>query len=464
MVRLLHHSDIENVYDDPDRAARLAGLLSARNGTDAIVVGTGDDTAPGVLPLVTRGRQAIPFFAAAGTAVETFGNHDFDFGPDATRELVADADPTWVSGNVHDEDGEPFGRDAGVEPWTIREVDGTRLGFFGVTDPATDSLNPSAAELTFTDPVAAAEDAVADLQREGVDHVVAVSHLGQGDDDLAAIDGVDLVLGGHVHSRRVEYVEGTLVTRPGVNGDEIVDIELDEDGASGELVTVAEADAPPAEGLADDLRAKMADTGLNEVVGHVDGKLERTEETVHGGESAIGNLVADAYRWAADAEIGLQNGGGIRLGEPLSGDVTLADCIGVLPFEEPVVTVELTGAELRQVAREMSASVVDFGDPDWWHGHVSGMELVWDDDSETVLELRVDGEPVEDDRIYTLATAEYLLHSDHEFPVIEERHRAGEHGIQHDVLAEYIREGSADVAVEGRIERVSGVAAEGDDD
>ncbi|MFB6177309.1 MAG: bifunctional UDP-sugar hydrolase/5'-nucleotidase, partial [Halobaculum sp.] len=387
--------------------------------------------------------------------VETFGNHDFDFGPDATRALVADADPTWVSVNVFDEDGDPFGRKQGVEPWIVHGVDGTRLGFFGVTDPATDSINPAAADLGFDDPIPAAEEAVAELLAEGVDHVVAVSHLGQGDDDIAALEGVDLVLGGHVHSERVEHVAGTLVTRPGVNGEKIVEVELGDDGATGELVTVADADAPPATDLAETLRDRMDETGLTEVVGQVSGEMERTEETIHGGESRIGNLVADAYRAAAGTEIGLQNAGGIRLGDSLSGDVTLADCIGVLPFEEPVVTVELTGAELRDVVRQMSASVVDFGDPDWWHGHVSGLEIVWDDGESELLDLSVNGETVESDRVYTLATAEYILHSDHEFPAITERHRAAEHGIQHEVLADYIAEADDEIRVDGRIERVN---------
>ncbi len=463
MVRLLHHSDIENVYDDASRAARLAGTLAERAGDDGLVVGSGDDTAPGVLPLVTDGRQAIPFFRAAGTTVETFGNHDFDFGPNATRELVADAPPTWVTVNVRDEDGEPFGRAEGVEPWVVREAAGERVGLFGVTDPATDSLNPAAATLSFDDPLPAAREAVAALREAGVDYVVAVSHLGQGDDDLAGIDDVDAVLGGHVHSRRVEHVDDTLVTRPGVNGHAVVEVELTDEGATGELLevgveTAETGDDSHAESVAAALRDRVSEAGLDEVVTHVDGSLERTEETIHGGESRIGNLVADAYRWGADSDVGLQNAGGIRLGEPLAGPVTVADCIGVVPFEEPVVTAEVTGEQLRALVREMSASVVDFGDPDWWHGHVSGLRLVFEESTETVRELRVDGEPVDDDQWYTVATAEYLLHSDHEFPTLSERHRAGEHGIQHEILADYLREHDAPT-VDGRMRRVRGESA-----
>ncbi|WP_435129641.1 bifunctional metallophosphatase/5'-nucleotidase [Halobaculum sp. D14] len=475
MPRFIHYSDVENVYDDPERAGRLAACISELDGPDALVVGTGDNTAPGVLATVSRGRGAIDFFEAIGADVETFGNHDFDFGADATRDIVASSPQTWVSANVRDENGEPFGRAEGVVPWTVESVDGARVGVFGVTDPATDSLNPMAADLGFTDPYEAAEAAVADLGGEGVDYVVAASHLGGGDDDLARVDGVDLVLGGHVHSERAETVDGVLCTRPGVNGEVVLEVELTADGAS-----VTRHEPAPLSGDGDDgrgdedgrggddgrpgsvnerlvasLRERLASAGLDDVVGTVDDPIERTEAAIHGGESRVGNLVADAYRREADADVGLQNAGGIRRGHALAGDVTLADLISIVPFEEPVVTVELTGAELLDAFREMSASVADFGEPDWWHGHVSGAEIVWDDDAAALVSATVGGDPVDPDAVYEVALPEYLLHSDHEFPTIEQRHRAAEHGIQHDAIADYVREAGLSVAVEGRIRRVN---------
>ncbi len=76
MARLVHYSDIENVFDVPERAARLAGRIRALSGPDAAVVATGDTTAPGVLSLVATGRQIIDFYAATDTALDTFGNHE----------------------------------------------------------------------------------------------------------------------------------------------------------------------------------------------------------------------------------------------------------------------------------------------------------------------------------------------------------------------------------------------------
>ncbi|OYR84699.1 bifunctional metallophosphatase/5'-nucleotidase, partial [Halorubrum distributum] len=167
---------------------------------------------------------------------------------------------------VRDEDGEPFGRDEGVVPWATREVDGATVGFVGVTDPATDSLNPMAADLSFDDPVSAARDALAEMRtavaergegRSGsgseedaadadpLDHVVVLSHLGAGDDDLARELDVDAILGGHVHSRRNEVVADTLLVRPGVNGETVGEIDLDADPPTATLHEPDGADPTP---------------------------------------------------------------------------------------------------------------------------------------------------------------------------------------------------------------------------
>ena len=109
---LLHYADIENAYDDPERIGRLAGLIDQLRDDGTVVCGAGDNTAPGVLSLVTRGRQALDFYDAVGPDAEVFGNHDFDYGIEATRELVRDSPQPWLGANVF-EDGERFATDGG---------------------------------------------------------------------------------------------------------------------------------------------------------------------------------------------------------------------------------------------------------------------------------------------------------------------------------------------------------------
>ena len=454
MPRLLHYSDVENVYDDPVRVGQLAGTVRELNGPNALVCGTGDNTAPGVLALIERGRQALDLFEAVDADLETFGNHDFDFGPDATRSLVADAPQTWVATNVYGPDGDRFAAGETV-PWTVESVDGVRIGFIGVTDPATPSLNPMAADLRVSDPYDAAERAVSELRAAGADRIVALSHLGEGDDELARRVDVDVILGGHVHAVRNDRVAGTRLLRPGANAHAVFEVTL---GATGPIDVDRHrtADGPVVDDVVSALRGRINAEGLDEVVGQVSEPIDRSDAAVFAGEARIGNFVADAYRWAIGADVGLQNSGGIRDGPPLAGDVTVSDLVSVIPFEERVVEATVTGAELRAILRESSAAVVDFGEPDWWHAHVSGVRLRWDTDAHRLVEARIDGDPIDPDATYTLATSAYLLHTGHEFPTLREQHRTGEGDLQFEVLAEYARAVGIDATVEGRIRRGGG--------
>jgi len=440
-VRIFHYSDLENVYDTPAQAGRLASVL--RNRGAALAAGSGDNTAPGVLSLVSEGRQALDLYDAVEPDVETFGNHDFDYGADVTSEVVADSPQTWVSANVY-RDGDRVG---GVDPWTSIDVDGTCVGFLGVLDDATPSLNPMASDLTVTDPVAATREAAAELRDAGADYVVVLSHLGRGDEELAAATDVDAVLGGHIPAERVERLDDTLLTRPGSGGEVVLEVDLD----AGEVTRHVVADAPIYEPVAERLRERMAETGLNDTVGHVADPMERTESTLFRGESRIGNFVADAYRWAAGADVALQNSGGVRDGPAIEGDVTVADLVSVVPFEEPVSIAELSGAELLDVFRGAKGGSLGFAEPDWWHAHVSGAELAWDDAASELAAARVGGEPVDPDATYTLATTDYLFYTDDEFPALDEAHRVERLDVQHQVLAEYARKRGIDPEIEGRV-------------
>ena len=454
-VRFLHYSDIENAHDDPDRIGRIAGLIGDLRGgeAEAFVCGTGDNVAPGVLPLVTRGEQALDLFEAISPTVSTFGNHDFDYGPDRLRELVDRSPQEWISANVYDGDG----RFADVSPWTIRSAGEATVGFVGVTDPTTPNANPEAGTLRFTDPIAETRQAVAALNDRGVDTVVVLSHLGRGDERLATACDVDLVLGGHVHTERVERVGGAILTRPGSGGDCVLEVDLA--SADGEVIRHPVAEAPVSEPLAARYRDRLAETGLGTVVGRADEPIRRSETEAFRGESRVGNFVADAYRWAAERELGtdppvvsLQNSGGIRTGPALSGAVTVADLVSLVPFEEPVVVLDLSGADLLETFRE-AADTTGFGEADWWHAHVSGAHLVYDHGDDELIEAHVGGEPVDPEARYRLATSEFLLYTDEEFPTLTDRERLRTLDVQYEVLAAYARTVGIEPERDGRIVR-----------
>ncbi|MFC6835411.1 bifunctional metallophosphatase/5'-nucleotidase [Halomarina ordinaria] len=444
MPRLLHYSDIEGVYDDPDRLARLAGRIEDLRGPDALVVGTGDDTAPGVLPLVARGRQSVAFFEAVRPDAETFGNHDFDYGLDATRAVVRASPQRWLSANVRDGD-RPFGHEEGVTASTVLETADARVGLVGVTDPLTREMSPRANGLTFEDPLAAVERELAALRGAGADYLVVLSHLGGMDDALAERVDVDAVLGGHLHVPRLERVAGTVCTRPGANGHAVVEVDL----AAGTATRHAVDGATPDADLREYFETRRREAGLSQVVGHVERPIERTRSHRYDGESRIGNFVADAYRWATDADCALHNSGGIREGPPLAGDVTVADLASVVPFDGPVALARVTGAELRALCREAHSHA--HGESRWL-AHVSGLRVRYDRDASEVLDLRVGGELVDDDRTYRLATNAYLTVAAHEFPTLTPAHCVGSAAVQYEVLADYARATGIDPEREGRVE------------
>jgi 2',3'-cyclic-nucleotide 2'-phosphodiesterase (5'-nucleotidase family) len=462
--RLLHYSDLENVYDTPDRAGRLAGLLRKLDGDDAIIAGSGDNTSPGVLALVEDGAQALDFFAAVEPDVETFGNHEFDHSHAALKDLVAESPQTWVSANVWaDRDrGERFGADAGVVPATVVETAGSSVGFVGVTTERTASINPFAKDLEFTEPVEAARDVLADLD---TDYRVVLSHLGRGDEELAREVEADAILGGHVPTEREDEVAGTLLTRPGDGGSTVLEIDLEtgavtrhrvaDDRAHEEDTNVSgherSTDAPFHEGVADAMRERLADAGLDEAVATVEPPIDRAETTLFGGESRLGNFVADAYRWKTGADVGLQNSGGVRTGDALDGGVTAADLVSVTPFEESLVVAEVPGEALRAAFQWAASPDLGFAEDGWWHAQVSGATVAWNPDEYAVESVRVGDNPLDPDRTYSVALSDYLLHTDDEFPSLREDHRVSTAGTQYEVLVEYAREAGIDPEIEGRI-------------
>ncbi|WP_135819691.1 bifunctional metallophosphatase/5'-nucleotidase [Halostella litorea] len=447
-LRILHYSDLETALDDPDRCARLAGALAARRGDDALVVGTGDNTAPGALPLATEGRAAMPFFRAVAPDADTFGNHDFDFGPATARELAAEAPQPYLCANAA-VDGERFAADA-TEPSRIVDAGGHRIGVVGVAHPETVGINPAAEGVTFSDPVPAVRDEAAALRERGAEFVVVASHCGKRDDRIARETDVDVVLGGHVHDVHVETVADTFVVRPGRAGRYFSEVEL----TPSRDVTIHEVgEEHRDESVAAALRDRIAEHGLDEVVATVEDPIALTEEAATVAESEAGNFVADALRWRAGADVSISPTGALRSGDPLAGDVTVADLQGLAPYDDGLAVVSLSGDRLREALAELPVGYHHDDFPPRFCSHVSGARVVWDDDAGELREATVGGEPVDPGAEYTLAVADYLVETDHVSAAFGEDDVVGRHGVARDAIVEYARAEGIAPAVEGRIER-----------
>ena len=446
-VRLLHYSDLETAIDSPEQCGRLAATIAKRGGPETVVVGSGDNTAPGALSLATEGAASAEFFRAVDPDADTFGNHEFDFGSARARELAGLMPQPWLCANVT-VDGERFAAEQ-TEPYRLVDA-GTPVGLVGVAHPRTDEINPGANGVEFHDPVPVVREHAGTLRAAGATHVVVVSHCGHNDETIAAETEVDAVLGGHVHDVYTNVIEETAVVRPGRAGRAVAEVRLGSDPE----ITIHEVDNSHVdESLTTRLRELMATHGLDTVVDRLAQPVERTERAATVAESRIGNVVVDALRWRADADIALSPPGAIRSGPPLHGDVTVADLVSLTPYNDDLVVVELPGDRLREAFVAVPFGYHDDGHPAEFCSHVSGATVIWDDDAGELQHATVDGSPLDPGQTYTVAVPDYLVETDHVNDAFGPGDIVDRCGTARDAVVEFAREQGLDPGLDGRISR-----------
>jgi 2',3'-cyclic-nucleotide 2'-phosphodiesterase (5'-nucleotidase family) len=126
--------------------------------------------------------------------------------------------------------------------------------------------------------------------------------------------------------------------------------------------------------------------------------------------------------------------------------------MSVIPFPERVAVLEVPGRVLRSAFAE-AARNVGFGESEWWHAHVSNARLEYDHGEHELVGASVGGRPVESGRDYRVATSEYLLHTEGEFPSLTPAFRVGTLSAQYEVLAAYARAEGIVPRIEGRVVR-----------
>jgi 5'-nucleotidase len=346
------------------RLATAVRTVEAQNPATAVIFG-GDLAGGTLFGGLYKGVPMVEALGEVGVDLANFGQHDFDFGVDHARDLVAASDFPWITSNLTDTSGAPF-----VEggTWAVQRVGKVRVGFVGLTDAI--ETTSAAGDLVETDPIAATRAAVADLEAHArIDVVVAVTQYPMAENhELArAVPELDAVFGEEMaeYDSVLEY-EGDvpLMASEGNIGSLI---RLDIIKRRGEHVvtpSVVEVDhtvtPDPALRAVEERYAAEMDERLSEVLADVrtpllnPGQISRSEET------ALGDLVADAFRARHGADVGWVNGGGLRAEAP-GPRFTLRDAYSIAPFGNRVLKVRVTGAGLRQSLEDAVSRVQDAG-------------------------------------------------------------------------------------------------------
>lgn len=425
-LRFVQTNDIDRMEDKDGQGgfARLKTVLDrVRAEGPAFFIHAGDTISPSLLSGIDQGRHIIEILNRMPPDVMVPGNHEFDFGADVFRARMAEARFDVVASNIREADGS---QPAHTMDHKIVEVDGIRVGFYGLTTETTRVL-AKRSPISFASSLDTGRARARALREMGADFVVAVAHTPLDIDMRLVRDGgTDLILSGHDEHLLVFHDGRVALAEAQSQADHVVITRIDIDKtATGtgtgpgtgitwqprfEIVNTAGiAPDPEIAALVQSYTDRLGHE-LSAVIGRTDTRLDTRRAAVRGGEAAFGNLVADAMRMAVDADVALINGGGIRadrIYEPGMA-MTRADILAELPFGNRTLKVEVTGAELKAALENGLSGIEDLAGR---FPQVSGLTARIDPREAVgmrVLELAVDGEPVEPTRIYTLATSDYL--------------------------------------------------------
>lgn len=397
---------------------RLAGALSrlaeaARQSGAAVVICDGGDWFQGTPEgQIERGRGFLNAFAKVGFDGCVVGNHEFDHGVDVLLEHLAATKIPALLANVRLPSGEPL---PGTRDSIVVERAGLRIGLVGFLTTTTPSITHKQTKDLLWESPAAAYGRVADELGDSVDLLIPVCHVGvEGDRELArAHPSIPVIIGGHSHTfLRNGVREGdTLVTQAGAKASVIgrVDLTLDEHG----LVIESTAkhldlyDEPLPEfrnGAVDALCANLVEQAaarMDEVVGVLGAPLGVTRRELV--NSTSGNFITDQVRARSGADIAVHNRGGIRTSLQ-AGPVTRRHMFMLLPFDNHVETITMSGADVielfRQSIEEKRKRPLEFSGAVLQVRRVEGKPVL--------VQVLVDGEPLDPSATVRLATNNFL--------------------------------------------------------
>lgn len=442
---ILHTNDTHSAIDPS--ADGTGGILQRKAVFDSvrraeknvITVDAGDMVQGSLYFKYFRGDVEYPLMDMAGYDIRILGNHEFDNGMADLARKYRTVKGSRLSANYDFKGTELEGI---FEPYVIKKVGGKKIGFIGLNvDPAS-LISQKNFTGRFKDIIPTANEVAASLKKKKkCDLVVAVTHIGYTkendkttDVELArASKDIDIIIGGHSHTlidpanpgkypSLVPNAEGkpVRVVQTGKYGRNVGKITIDLDrlkDADGEDFTyelIAVTDRFPEETLDKDMKAFIApyrakvDSVNHRVIARSAYDMQNGERT--GGLANLtadfgmtyGMHKADSLRKAGldipPVDLSVMNVGGIRQAMP-EGDITEGQILSTYPFSNRFVLISVKGDDL---ADALAVAARKGGEA------VSNNVRVLSDSVGNLVRVVVDGEEMDRDRNYVVATIDYV--------------------------------------------------------
>jgi 2',3'-cyclic-nucleotide 2'-phosphodiesterase (5'-nucleotidase family) len=365
------------------------------------------------------GRPVVEYYNRMGYAAAALGNHEFDWGTDSLRARMRQAKYGIFGANVRYTDG----RDVKwIRNDTIVKRGATRIGIIGVSTVSTPTSTRAGdvVGLRFDDPAPIVDSIGTALRKRGANFVVVIAHAGAscGRDGATDCGGeiidfarklttkVDAIVSGHTHTLVNTEVKGIPVVQARSSGRAIDVLDLPIGRSTGLPVRHQVREL-----AADTIQPVPAiDSIVRRAVARVSSLVDRHVATIpatlprQGPQYPLGNLIADAQRWAGKGDVAIMNNGGIRT-ELRAGDATYGSLFEIQPFGNTLYALTMTGSQLRGLLEAMLArnSVDD---------HVSGLTIKYDPTrpkgARIVSVTMVDNSPLSDTKTYDVIVNDFL--------------------------------------------------------
>lgn len=470
-ITIVHTNDtharlLEDKYAGMGFAKLATKVKELRANNPNVLLLDAGDTFHG-LPIATisKGEKVVELMNLMGYDAMVPGNHDFNYGADRLLELAEKAEFSVLAANVKkQEDGTTI-----LKPYIIKEIDGVKIGIFGVTTPETKyKSHPKNTEgLDILDPVKVSEEIVNELKEQEVDMIICISHVGLDESsevkstDIAEnVEGIDIIVDGHSHSALTEgkLVGDTLIVQTGEYDKNlgIVNVEV-KDGEilnkTAGLFTKEEAaeleEDAEVKAFIDEVEAANSEV-TSVVIGETKVKLDGEREQVRAGETNLGNILTDAMIKASGADLAITNGGGIRASIDV-GKITKLDVITVLPFGNQLTVIEVKGEDIVKALEHGTSS---YPETKGAFPQVGGMTFTLDLSKEVgnrVTDVMIQGEPIDLNRYYKLATNDFMAAGGDDYEMFADCKEIALYPALDEIVMDYISElGVIDQAKEGR--------------
>jgi len=456
------HCGIDQAKDDDGKVTNIgyAGVAAYKAEMEAqygeanvTLVDAGDAIQGEAIGTLTKGSAIVEIMNKVGYDLAIPGNHEFDFGMDNFLDLAKNkAEYTYLCCNFTDLAGK-----AVFDSYKVLTYGDVKVAYVGIDTPETFTKSTPTyfqdgnGKYIYSfqqgnsgkDLYAAVQKAVDAAKKDGADYVVALGHLGDNGSTeewkaqtvIANTTGIDVFIDGHSH----EQIEKNVANKDGKEvvwaqtgtklaniGKIVIDTETKEithelvSGYDKQDETVAAFVKEKNDAFDAQKKEVVAKSEVELTINGTDGK-----RLVRSGETNLGDLCADAYRVMLGADIAFVNGGGVRA-NIAAGDVTYEDIINVHPFGNEGCLVETTGQDI--------LDALEFGSknyPEESGGflQVSGLtytidatvpsSVVTNDEKEfvkvdgdyRVKDVKVNGEPLDVSKTYTLASHNYMIKS-----------------------------------------------------